>query len=305
MLPPTLYGWCDEYIRHNPLSADAAYRLRRSCRLFIVHSSLLSNAEISSSLLSDWIADLQNRFAPRTCRNHRANVLTVLRFAADRTGNGEIPSRHVRRVNVPPPDPWAWTDGELSSLVGSAKALRGTLKDRPKVPRSCYALSLIGSAYDTGLRKGDLFALDHPDIAADGTIRLRQNKTAHPHLCKLSLHVLALVRQIPYPRPLCWTGKNGDYTALWRELCNAAGVRYGLTQQLRRTAATSVWESNPAMVQQFLGHRTSDMWRYYVDKSRSAKAVAPPPIVMETLAENSSETPLAFYAGTCIMAAEH
>jgi len=217
-------------------------------------------------------------YAPRSRQNHRANVLTVLRFAADRSDAPEIPSRRVRRVKIPPPSPWAWADEELSRLVDAASRLTGYLTARPKLLRSHYALALIGGAHDTGLRRGDLFAIDKTDIDPDGTIRLRQGKTDEPHVCRLSEHVAKLVRSIPYPRPLRWTGRNGDYTALWKELCTTANIRYGLTQQIRRTAATSVWEESPELVQQFLGHRTPTMWRHYVDRGRSAKAVAPRPL---------------------------
>jgi integrase len=136
-------------------------------------------------------------------------------------------------------------------------------------------LALAGAAYDSGLRRGDLWKLRHEWLADDGSIRLRQSKTNEPHLCGVTPHVLALVRSIPYECPLKWTGHSDELTALWREACEAAGVRHGCTQQIRRTAATVVWESHPELVQQFLGHRSPEMWRFYVDKRRKAKPIMP------------------------------
>lgn len=267
--------WLLEYIRHTPLVKKSAYQMRRSCRLFHQFAGMLTHEQITPGVLSDWIAWLQQKYAPRTCRNHRTNVMAILRFAADRSDVAEITSRHVRRVKVPPPAPWAWTDDELKRLVEAALQLEGVLPSRSRLRRSQYALALIGAAYDSGLRKGDLFALEHEQIDDNGMVRLRQHKTSEPLTCQLSPHVVELVRAIPYPFPLRWTGHNKDYSALWREMCNVAGIRHGLTQQLRRTAATSVWESNPSLVQQFLGHRTADMWLHYVDRSRSAQPIRP------------------------------
>jgi integrase len=243
-----------------------------------VFAGELPPRKISAGTLSDFIASLERNtaeYSPRYIKNHRANLLTILRFAADRLNIPEIPARHVRRVKVPPPDPWAWSDDELARLVQAASSIGGNLPFRRRCTRSLYSLALIGAAYDTGLRRGNLFSLKHEQIAFDGIIRVRHHKTGQPHTCQLSPHVANLVRSIPYERPLNWTASSAEYSSLWRELCAIAGIRYGLTQQVRRTAATCVWEDEPAVVQRFLGHLTSDMWRFYVDVKRSEKPIAP------------------------------
>lgn len=176
---------------------------------------------------------------------------------------------------MPPPDPRAWTDPELAALIAAAGQLAGGCKYRPRVTRAAYLLALVGAAYDTGLRKGDLFLLRHDWIGAGGVIRMRQHKTSEPHVCSVTPHVAELIASIPYEHPLRWTGSNGDYSGLWREACDAAGIPRGCTQQVRRTAATIVWEDHPEAVQRFLGHRTPTMWRHYVDQSRGAKPIRP------------------------------
>lgn len=118
-------------------------------------------------------------------------------------------------------------------------------------------------------------ALTHCQIGKDGEIRLRQKKTGDAHLCVVTPHVRELIASIPYEQPLKWTGKSADYVSIWKEARKACGIACGGCHQIRRTAATIVWEESPELVQRFLGHRTPTMWLHYVDQRRSAKAITP------------------------------
>lgn len=272
----TLLDWRDRYIQTRALSRNAAYQMKRSVALFVEWSGQVPCVrEISEGLLSAWIERLEESHAPRSRKNHRANILAILRFAADDNACAEPRARRVRRVKVPPPDPRAWSDDQLAALIDAASALSGFCRYRPRISRATYLLALTGAAYDTGLRKGDLFQLRQGWIAQDGAIRMRQHKTSEPHLCAVTAHVRELLASIPYDTPLRWTGHNDDYYGLWHEACDAAGIPRGCTQQIRRTAATVVWEERPEAVQRFLGHRTPTMWLHYVDQRRHAKAILP------------------------------
>lgn len=272
----TVLDWCNRYIRARALGAGAAYQVRRAVELFVAWCGKAPDvSDVDEDSLSEWIAWLESTHAPRSRRNHRANILAVLRFAADGQARDEPNARRISVVKVPPPDPRAWSDGQLAAFFDAAALLEGRCKYRPGVSRAAYLLALAGAAYDTGLRRGDLWRIRHEWIQGDGSIRLRQNKTSEPHLCAVTPHVVSLIASIPYAEPLKWTGHGSGYSALWREACKRAGIPHGCTQQVRRTAATVVWEEHPEAVQRFLGHRTATMWRHYVDQSRSAKAILP------------------------------
>lgn len=272
----TLADWCDRYARARALAKDTHRHMLRSCEIL---AEWCGQAPIPSGLgedlLSDWLESIEGLWSPRTVCNHRNNVLTVLRFASDEGACQEPNPRRVRRIRVPDPDPHAWPNDLLSAFFAAAARLEGVCPCRPKLKRASYLLALAGAAYDSALRRGDLFRLQKNSIAADGSIRLRQGKTSEPHLCAVTPHVRQLILAIPYEFPLKWTGKSQDYSNLWKEAREAAGIPSGGLHQMRKNAATDVWEENPELVQRFLGHKTAGMWKYYVDRRRSAKPILP------------------------------
>lgn len=272
----TLLDWCNRYALARALSKDTRRHMIRSCELLAGwHGKQISVCEVGEDLLSTWIESIERKWAARTCCNHRANVLAILRFAADSGACEEPRARRVRAVKVPPPDPRAWSDSQLAAFFSAASEIRGKCPARPRLSRSDYLLAIAGAAYDTGLRRGDLMGLRREQISANGTIRLRQHKTKDPHVCAVTPHVRELIFSIPYERPLHWTGASADYVAIWKEARAAAGIAAGGCHQIRRTAATVVWEESPELVQRFLGHRTATMWRHYVDQGRSAEPILP------------------------------
>ena len=268
--------WLTRYIATRPLTAKAAYQLRRSCQLLDDWLGYAPDVdEIDEVRLSEWLGSLERQYSARYVANHRAHVLGVLRLAADAGVRAEPRPRLIRRVNIPPPDPVAWTAREFAALLSATAKLKGKVRSRPRITRSHYLATMISAAFDTGARLGDLRRLEHDWISRDGVVRFRISKTAAPHVAQLSQRSVELIAGIPYPRPLKWQDKSVEYYALWREACAAAGIPYGATQQVRRTAATVVWRDDPAAVQRFLGHRTSTMWRHYVDTLQGTKPVRP------------------------------
>lgn len=274
--PGTLLDWCNRYARARALAKDTRRHMVRSCELLTAWLGQSPKIrDVSEDVLSAWLESIEELWSARTRLNHRANILTVLRFAADCGSRPEPNVRRVRRIKVPPPDPRAWTDDQLAAFFRAAASLQGMCRTRPKLARADYLLALAGTAYDTGLRRSDLMRIERDQIGGDGTIRLRQHKTKDPHLCAITPHVRELLLSIPYEQPLKWTDQNTEYVALWNEARKAAGIASGGCHQIRRTAATIVWEENPELVQRFLGHRTPTMWRHYVDQRRSAKPILP------------------------------
>lgn len=265
--------WCERYIESRPLSADSAERLRRSCRKF---REMFGETLPDESSLSRFVGSLAARYAPKTVKGHRANILTIMRFAALPGGVARLNHDMVRNVRVPAPNPEAWEADEWEAFLAAIPRVEGFCPSRPRLSRAEYLAALAPAAYESGLRKGDLFKLDHAAFRPDGSIRLRQNKTSDPHVCAVRPDTLQKILAIPYPFPLRWTGSNGTYSALWREARELAGVGEGCTHQMRRNGATAVWERDPRDVRLYLGHRSENTWRHYVDQSRSRKAILPP-----------------------------
>ena len=210
---------------------------------------------------------------------HRASVITILRAMADDGKCQEPVSRKIRRPRKPKPRPAAWTIDELRRVRDVCDNLPGQLKRfGTSVPVCVYFGCFVRMAYETGLRRGNLFGMTQ-DSVRNGAVYVTHEKTGQPHACRISPEAVALFRQLPGEYPLRWTNCSKFYSR-WKKICIAAKVPHGGPQRIRKTAATQVWleqQDNPSRVQQFLGHLTGDMWRHYVDLSQGTDRPPQPP----------------------------
>lgn len=228
--------------------------------------------------INSWLASMQ--CGDRTRIKHRGNLLTLLRSAADQGWCAEPISRKIRKPPRPKPKPAAWSIEQLRRIRDAADDLPGAIRRHGvSVPVCVYWGCLIRLAYETGLRRANLFALRQTDVTNAGLVYVRHEKTGEPHLCTITPPTLALLRQLPGDEPLRWVDNRSFYRR-WKSICCAAGVPYGALHRCRKTAATAVWledQSNPTRVQQFLGHLSADMWRHYVDRSLGQQLPPQPP----------------------------
>lgn len=275
----SIHTACEEYIRDHDLAAKAELGLIRSCRLFVEFTGSDPNlSEITESRLSMWVRWMQRSprengrpFAARTVVGHRANVLTVLRYACVRGQIRELSTRQVRRPKTIAPRPSAWSPEQFRRVLAAAASLPGNLTNG--VPRALYFESMARVVYDSGIRRSDCFTMPRPNDR--GVVDMTQSKTGTRLVFVLRQHTAALVRQLPGEYPLQWPQSRGkNYYHWWHRITDTAGVPRGAGHQIRRTGATMIYQENRNTVdcQQYLGHQTADMWRHYVDRSSDAAA---------------------------------
>jgi integrase len=170
-------------------------------------------------------------------------------------------------VRKPQPLPIAWTIAELRAILAACQLVPGVFR-RTGARRAAYLVALVLAAYESGLRRSDLWGLTRGQIRPDGTIVLRQRKTGAPHQPRLRPETAALVLALPGDRPLaCPESKPTRFYRLWATVIAAAQVRPGCLQQLRRSGATHLASAHPEAVQRYLGHSSPEMQRHYVDWS--------------------------------------
>lgn len=231
-------------------------------------------ADLDDQTVSRWLACEEGRLGGRTVADCRGGLLRLWRLAADH-GLVDAP-RRVRRCPKPAPMPIAWTLAELRTLVAVCSIQRGCFRDGR--PRALYLVTLAHSAYDTGLRRSDLWSLDRRQVRPDGTVLVRQSKTGQPHAPRLRETALEGFRQLAGEKPLrCPYRHAGSFGKLWRGLVRLAHVRPGCLQQIRRTGASHLAIDHPEAVQRYLGHRTAEMQRHYVDESIARPVGVLPP----------------------------
>lgn len=239
----------------------------------------LSAGQVDADTLNKWLSGLESeQRSSATIRSYRADLLAVLRLGCDMGWCSEPISRRIRKPKLPNPLPCAWSFEDFSRLLRTAENLPGEFRG---MPACAYWTCLFRIAYESGLRRGNLFRLRQGNVRDDGTLYVRHEKTGQPHTCTLDPGTIRLLRKLPGDMPL-HTSNCGYYYRALKKICKLAGISPGGLQKIRKTAATLVWledEDNPSRVQRFLGHLTPDMWRHYVDTSQGVKRPPRPPRV--------------------------
>jgi integrase len=275
---PTLDNVLDLYLVHRRLAPNSALQLRLVIPMFakfLGHPATVS--DLTDDLVSGWIAQMEASHSQATVASHRMQILCLWRFAAKRKLCP--PPEDVRRCPPPEPMPIAWELDTVRKLIAACTRITGTTHG---VPVGQLFRALILAAYDTGLRRGDLWRIHRSQMRADGTVVLRQHKTGRRHFPKLRPETLAAVLALPGDYPLRWTGGEhnaGNFYRAWGNLRRLAGIPgHGGLHQLRRTGATFVAkEHGMDAARRFLGHRSPEMVAHYVDESIALQQTYLPP----------------------------
>lgn len=267
-----------EYLLTHALRKNSAYQLNRSVECFvrtIGYEPVVS--KLCDSLVNEWLLKAQEQYAPKTLHKMRGDILAVWRDAFD-AGHCETLPKRVRKIKVPKPCPEAWTPEEVSRLVAACRFLPGTLKNG--VRRCDYFAALISAAWDTGLRRGDLWRLNRRWIRPDGSLALSQLKTGDQHVARLSLETLTLLGLIDEYLPLEWPQAPRLFYYWWRRLKLLANVTTdGAMQRVRVSAATEVERQREGNATRFLGHTTPKADVHYLDRTLiPGKATTPGPL---------------------------
>ena len=263
-----------EYEVVRGLGSRSAYQVRRSVAVFEGWLGRPATVEdLDDVLVSRWLAEIAANYADWTLNGHRTRLLCLWRYAARR--RLADPPGEVRRCPPPTPMPEAWSLEEVSRLVtatGELDAVAG---------RWFRALILV--AYESGLRRGDLWSLQRSQIQVTEPVGIlvRQHKTGQPHLAPLRPETVELLLSLPGDTPLACPWGPKWYGVLWARLRRLAGIPGGgCCQKLRRTGATWIAASEGMdAASRWLGHQTPGMVRHYVDLRFAASRPSLPPRV--------------------------
>lgn len=273
--PVTLDDWRKQYALRRGLCPKASYFMGRSVELFEIWLCRDSTIkDLDEDVVSRWVMWLEERYAPRTIAGVKASLVSIWRYLAEEKKCG-WPGR-IRKAPKPTPQPIAWTVDELKAVRLAATKARGHLFNG--VSRALYLTTLIDVAYESGLRRGDLWRLEQSHFMPTGIIILRQHKTGWPHEPLIYPDTLERVRQLPGKYPLRWPGTDRCFYDCWRIwVLRPSGVRSGVLQQLRRTGATQIESIRPHETSRYLGHKSPEMKAHYVDRAQAYGPAPQPP----------------------------
>ncbi len=276
------------YRLEREISSDYSYQLGYAVQRFNrFHGRMAEIGEITEERLNEWLLSEQQseEINDRGRRNVRASILTLLRYA-----ESDLRLDRVRKVKVSPKPPEAWNIDQFVQVANAATRLPGSMVTGVK--RSDYFSTVLWFAFETGLRRSDIWRFNIDRLDETNQASLSQHKTKHVHVVQVtdrtreSLHRISNILKANsykiHRTPLSWPH---HWSAFYYWLARAramAGVDADVInrgpQHIRRTGATAVECDQPETAQHYLGHRSGpNLARAsYIDPRKVGRSIMPP-----------------------------
>lgn len=285
LLSKTLETVVNGYEIATEITAEYAYQLRYAVarfRKFLKREPTVD--DLSADTVNRWLKHERDveEIGDRSRANVRRSMLTLWKRYGENLNRDAI-----RSVVVTPRNPEAWDYSDLELVAAAAAKLPGRLSNG--VPRSLYMPTTLWVAYETGLRRRDLWNFDIQQFDANGVAAMTQHKTRRVHVIQVTDETMADVRRISqmlrgngdrhWRTPLRWPQSVTMFYYWMRQARIAAGVdpevRNRSLQHVRRTGATEV-AAEGRHAWRFLGHSREGLDRKsYVDARRTITPTTP------------------------------
>jgi len=232
--------------------------------------------DLTSHTVNRFIAHRITERARETARGERA-VLHALWKAAFDAGLKEDRPDRVRVVKRSLKPVEGWDSPEVSRLLAVATNLTGCFRGHD-VERAAFWRAVILTLYDSGLRLGDLLAIDAAQLHPP-SFTVIQSKTRKPVVVTLSPSTWEEVaaihpkrRKKPFGDVLC----RRYFFDVFAELCDKAGLA-GRTKMLRRTSGSLVERLHPGEGHLHLGNTRQVFDQHYHIRRLTDKPPRLPP----------------------------
>jgi integrase/recombinase XerD len=199
------------------------YKLSQQGRMLLQFVDFLDEqgAEVITTELALQWARLPSGASQRWWRQRLEVVRGFARHLAAFDPRTEVPARDLLPARIHRAVPYLYSDAEIASLIGAARALSPPLK------AATYA-TLVGLLCVTGMRVSEALGLDRDDVDLDGGwLHIRHGKNGHCRgvpLHESTVHALdayAHLRDELCPQPLAesflltCTGSRLHYRTVW------------------------------------------------------------------------------------------
>lgn len=281
----TLSQAIEQYELGHEVTSDYVYQLNYAVsRLNRFLGRESSVADLNNDTVNRWLKHERDsaEIGDRSRANIRTSILTVWKFS-----RGDLNRERIRSVIVTPKNPEAWYYDELNLVAKAAGQLEGKLKNG--IARSLFMSTSLWFAYETGLRRKDIWKFDIRLLDGNHRASLTQHKTKRVHLVEITDETFEGMQRIQLQltqkgdpnshRPLMWPqGVSAFY--YWMKKCRiAAGVdpdtRNRAFQHVRRTGCTQC-EVEGQRGYRYLGHSREGLDRKaYTDQRKTVAPTTP------------------------------
>lgn len=248
-----------QYLNARPVSPGYARTLRKRAAKLVVFSGRQRLCEIlNEATINAFLARLDN-LSPYTRNKYRSDYLAIWRAAADLDLVPYPQPRRIRRERQPAQVIECYLEHEARALVVAAEHLRGAYPNG--VARRHYWPAIIRAAWDSGLRRGDLWRLQRQQIRKDRTLQVVQNKTGQALLCRFHTSTLRAIDKAG--GMLEWSLCEWCFGEHFWEIVQMSGVGKGTFRWLRRGSGSRIDADHPGLGHRHLGNGRQVFDRHY------------------------------------------
>lgn len=277
----TLSGFVEEYLLARDVSGGYVDKLRHRIGLYI---SWLGADNLDAALQNDpanrWIAEVgSNGLSKRTAYDYRSSLRTIWNEAYE-LGYVDVPPLRLRRIKKPRPVVTAYTIDEVRRLLIYFRTLKGRHSDGNL--RRDFWQAAVHVDWSCAARRADCLSLTWSQVDSKGVLQFVQDKTANPHVARLSRKAMHFARRLdspsghvlPWPYTLDW------FSRCFRHLRDEAGINRGTFKWIRRAASSYADRRRKGDGTRLLGHRCPRVFPdHYEDRTITCqRPVEPPPL---------------------------
>lgn len=263
-----------QYCAARPLSACYAQRLRDRVAALESHVGCAGVAcTLTETTVNGFLRSLA--LSPFTVRCYRADLLTIWNSAAD---DDLVPYPVARRLfmpDVPELIVECYEVDEARALLEAAGKVRRNYPNG--VERAKYWGAAIRLAWDSGIRRGDVWRFRRDYIRRDGTLRMVQHKTGRQLMARLRESTVAALDAIGRKQPCEWTLDPRYFDRQFQRIVKASGVNRGTFRWLRRSSGSYVEMQQPGSGHKHLGHTNPATFSKHYDGRLGGHNLPQPP----------------------------
>ena len=262
----------ERYALSNPLAPNSFQKYAKHLSKFRQWHGGDATIDILAERASEFVAYREGTVAPETASDSGKILRALLEFAAKRNW---IPWPEVRQVKIKEVNPHALTKVQLKKLFRWA---------------TDFQRAAIRLAYDTGLRRSDLFRVRWDDVHEHQlkrpfkksyfrliVVQEKTGKVIERRVRKDTLKMLTAIRDEHDNRLLPWKKCPNAWDEAWRKMAKLAKVPSAGLQDIRRTGA-SYCAKMGLSAQEYLDHSGGATARkYYIDRRIASRPGPLPP----------------------------
>jgi integrase len=183
--------------------------------------------------------------------------------------------RRIRRAKVPELVVRCFTIAEVNRLIDAAGRLEGEYENG--VTRRAYWRAAIMVAWDTGLRRGDVWRFRKSIVRDDGTLRVVQHNTKRVVAVRLRAGTVKALAEIQHDEALRWTWAETYFGRHFKRLVKAARVSDGTFKWLRRSSGSYVELQQAGAGSKHLGQTRPEVFTKHYDAKLGGHTLPMPP----------------------------